>query len=99
MLQDIPRRVAALKQRQGSSGIFGAEKHRFRLRPHSPEEVALLELHLGVKLPEPYRQFLRLAFEDQRGINLKIFFFISTPTGNSCGAASPGTAARSGGGP
>jgi hypothetical protein len=57
-LQDIQRRVAALNHRPGSSEIFGAEKHRFRLRPHSPKEVARLELHLGVTLPDSYRQFL-----------------------------------------
>lgn len=58
MLRDIPRRVAALKQLQGSSEIFGAEKHKFRLRPHRSEELALLEVHLGVELPETYRQFM-----------------------------------------
>src|SRR5215467_13994058 len=58
VLGDTLRRVTALKQRQGSSGIFGADKHQFRLRPHSSEEVARLERHLGVKLPDSYSQFL-----------------------------------------
>ena len=58
LLQDIQRKVAALKQRPRSSEIFGAEKHRFRLRPHSSEELALLELRVGVKLPDCYRQLL-----------------------------------------
>jgi hypothetical protein len=58
VLEDIARRVGALRQRPGFSKVFGAEKHRFQLRRHTEEEVALLELHLGVGMPDSFRQFL-----------------------------------------
>jgi hypothetical protein len=58
VLHDIPRSIAALKLRKGASEIFGAEKHRFRLRPHRSQEIAHLERQLAVKLPDSFGRFL-----------------------------------------
>ncbi len=40
--------------------VFGAEKHQYKSYPLSNAELERLERELGVRLPEAYRQFLRV---------------------------------------
>ncbi len=55
----VRERVAAIRAHPGSGEIFGAKGHRFVLEPPlSFVDLADLEAHLGITLPDGYRTFL-----------------------------------------
>lgn len=55
----VRERVLALRDRPGSTSVFGAGGHGFRLGPvMEAEQVQALETALGVGLPSQYRSFL-----------------------------------------
>jgi hypothetical protein len=53
-------RLAEIAKRPGCDQVFGAgdKGHRFELTLHSPDEIALLEEQLGVRLPQDYAKVL-----------------------------------------
>ncbi|MFC8226783.1 SMI1/KNR4 family protein [Streptomyces sp. NPDC057287] len=55
----VRRRVEAAGAGPGSGDVFGASGHEWVVEePLTQEELAELEAHLGVRLPEEYRAFL-----------------------------------------
>ena len=70
----IQQKLAQLRRHDRSLVVFGADSHKYCLKPTASEQTVLaFEEHYGISLPPEYRRFIRTVGNGGAGPNYGIF--------------------------